>query len=58
MTAIAEKLDERLQQWEPEIAASVEKLIAEIISLADQDCLDLGRSRAVEQEILNILDED
>jgi hypothetical protein len=57
MTAIAEKLDEKLKQWEPEKAASVERLITEIILLADQDCLDLVRSRVREQEVLDILDE-
>jgi hypothetical protein len=57
MTAIAEKLDEKLKQWEPEKAASVERLISEIIVLADQDSLDLLRSRVREQEVLDILDE-
>ena len=58
MTVLAEKLDERLQHWEPHVAASVEELILEIISLADQNWLDIARSRAVEQEVLNIIDED
>ena len=57
MMAIAEKLDEKLKQWEPEKAASVKHLITEIIFLADQDCLDLVRSRVREQEVLDILDE-
>lgn len=57
MTGIAEILDERLKQWEPDKVAFVESLISEIISLADQDCLDLLRSRAVEEEVLGILDE-
>jgi len=57
VTGIAEILDERLKQWEPDKVAFVESLISEIISLADQDCLDLLRSRAVEEEVLGILDE-
>ena len=57
MTAIAEKLDRRLQIWDPDKAAAVERLVNEIISLADQDALGLLRSREVEQEVLNILDE-
>ena len=57
VTGIAEILNERLKQWEPDKVACVESLISEIISLADQDCLDLLRSRAVEEEVLGILDE-
>ncbi len=57
MLHIAKKLDEKLKQWEPEKAAYTENLINEIITLADQDALDLLRSRTVEQEVLNILDE-
>lgn len=57
MTAIAEKLDERLREWAPAKAAEVEQLVEEIISLADEDGLGLLRSRAVEQEVMDILDE-
>jgi hypothetical protein len=57
MTAIAQKLDERLRQWEPRTAREVELCIGEIIDLADHDALDLLRSRQVEQEVLDILDE-
>ena len=57
VTAIAEKLDKRLSSWEPDKAAAVEQLVNEIIALADQDNLGLLRSREVEQEVLNILDE-
>jgi hypothetical protein len=31
--------------------------VAEIIELADDDALDIGRSRGVEQEVLDTLDE-
>jgi hypothetical protein len=54
---LAEKLDTRLRQWQPETAANVRERIAEIIELADADLLDLARSRAIEQEVLDLLDE-
>ncbi len=57
ITAIAKQLDEKLKTWTPETAEQVENLVAEIIRLADNDALDLLRSRAVEQEVLDILDE-
>lgn len=57
MTAIARQLDHKLETWEPEKAARVEKLVAEIIELADTDVLDLLPSRQVTQEVLDILDE-
>jgi hypothetical protein len=56
MTAIAKKLDARLNRWAPETAKKVEQLVAEIIDLADHDALDLARSRKVEQEVLDIID--
>ncbi len=57
MLTVAEKLQNKLKQWEPEKAMYVEKLIDEIIMPADQDCLDLLRSRSVEQQVMDILDE-
>ena len=57
MDAIAEKLDKKLQRWEAATAEEVRRRVAEIIELADQDSLDLVRSRAVEQQVLDILDE-
>jgi hypothetical protein len=57
MISIAHKLDEKMKQWDPQKASSVEKIVNEIIDLADEDCLDLLRSRTVEQEVLGILDE-
>ena len=56
MTAIAKKLDAKMSRWKPETAKKVEKLVAEIIELADSDALDVVRSRQVEQEVLDILD--
>jgi len=55
--ALAEKLDARLREWKPETAAEARERITEVIELADQDVLDLARSRAVEQEVIDLLDE-
>ena len=57
MEAIAEKLETKLHEWNPETSQKVRALVAEIIELADDDALDIGRSREVEQEVLDILDE-
>ena len=57
MDAIAEKLDRKLQQWKAATAEEVRRCVAEIIELADHDALDLIRSRSVEQEVLDTLDE-
>ena len=57
MDALVERLDAKLREWKPETAAQVRERLAEIIALADQEVLDLLRSRAVEQEVLDILDE-
>jgi len=55
--ALVERLDAKLREWKPETAAQVRERVTEVIDLADQDVLDLMRSRAVEQEVLVILDE-
>jgi hypothetical protein len=57
MDALLETLDARLREWKPETAADVRERVAEIIELADGDALDLIRSRAIEQEVLDLLDE-
>ena len=57
MDALAEKLYARLREWKPETAAKARERIAEVIELADHDVLDVARSRAVEQEVLDLLDE-
>jgi exonuclease V gamma subunit len=54
---LAEKLDARLREWRPETAAEARERIMEVIDLADQDLLDVARSRAAEQEVLDLLDE-
>ena len=57
MAPIAQELDLKLRTWPVDKASDVEKMVAEIIQLADQDLLQLTRSRAVEQEVLDLLDE-
>ena len=57
MDAIAEKLDRSLQRWDVSTAEEVRRRVNEIIELADHDVLDLIRSRAVEQDVLDLLDE-
>lgn len=56
MDALAEKLDGRLREWKPETAAEARERINEVIELADHDILDVARSRATEQEVLDLLD--
>jgi hypothetical protein len=57
MDAVAEKLDAKLNQWSPQVSKEVRVLVSEVIDAADNDALDLMRSRAVEQEVLGSLDE-
>ena len=57
MDALVKRLDTKLREWTPHTAEQVRQRIAEIIDLADQNALDVMRSRVVEQEVLDILDE-
>ncbi|MBV9038869.1 MAG: hypothetical protein JO182_30570 [Acidobacteriaceae bacterium] len=57
MDALLEKLDIKLREWKPETAEDVRQRVGEIIDLADQNALDLLRSRSVEQEVLDLLDQ-
>lgn len=65
MDALIEELNLKFQQWEPEITNQVRQCIQEIMELADQQVLDvmrsrsvpLGVSRTVEQQVLDLLDE-
>ena len=50
--ALAVKLDSKLREWKPEPAEEVRALLNEIMGLADDDSLNLVRSRAVEEEVL------
>jgi hypothetical protein len=54
--ALVEKLDAKLREWRPETAAQVRERIAEVIELADQGVLDVTRSRAIEQEVLDSIE--
>ncbi len=57
MDILAEKLDTKLRNWRPDIAKQVRQYIKELIDLADQEAIDAMRSRSVEQEVLDMLDE-
>ncbi len=57
MDALVQELDTKLRQWQPDIAQQVRQCLIEIIELADQDALDILRSRVVEQEVLDLIDE-
>ena len=57
MDVLAERLDKRLQEWNPETAEQVRHRVSEIIELADEGLLDVVRSRSVEQEVLDLIDE-
>ena len=41
MDILVERLDAKLREWEPNIAAIAKERISEIIDLADQDALDI-----------------
>ena len=56
MEPLLETLNAKLHEWRPETADQVRECVAEIIGLADQDALDLLRSRTCEQDVLDILD--
>ncbi len=58
MDALAEELSSKLDHWQPVTSAEVRVMIAEIIAQADEGTLALGRSRRVEQEVLDLLDDD
>ena len=57
MDTLVERLDAKLRVWQPSMANQVRERIAEIIEMADQDALDVLRSRVVEQEVMDRLDE-
>jgi hypothetical protein len=57
MDALLEKMDVKLKEWKPQTAAEVRQRVTEMMALADEDALDLMRSRAIEQEVLDMLDE-
>ena len=57
MSKLAMELDEKLKRWDAATRQQVESLVSQIIELADHDSLDLLRSRSVEQEVLDLLDD-
>lgn len=57
MDALIEELNTKLNDWQPAVADQVRRCILEIIEMADQDVLDILRTRKVEQEVLDLLDE-
>ena len=57
MDVLAEQLDKKLQEWGSEVADQVRSAVVELIELADRDLLDIARSRKVEQEVLDLIDE-
>jgi hypothetical protein len=57
MDALIEKLGIKLRQWQPEVADQVRQRVSEIIEMADQDVIDILRSRTVEQDVLDLIDE-
>ena len=57
MDLLVQRWDEKLREGRPEVAETVRRHIVEILSLADPDMLELMRSRAVEQEVVDLLDE-
>ena len=56
MDPLAARLDIGLREWKPDTAARVREHVAEVIELADLDVLDLVRSRATEQQVMDLLD--
>jgi hypothetical protein len=54
---LEEQLDAKFRVWQPDTAGRVRQRIWEIIEMADRDALDVLRSRTVEQEVLDALDE-
>ena len=57
MDTLVEQLDAKFRVWQPDTADHVRQRIWEIIEMADRDALDVLRSRSVEQEVLDALDE-
>jgi hypothetical protein len=57
MDVLAKRLDKKLQEWGSEVAEQVRREVVELIELADRGLLDIARSRKVEQEVLDLIDE-
>ena len=57
MDTVTQKLDAKLREWPPHVATEVKQRVTEIIELADQDALDVMRSRKIEQEVMDLIDD-
>jgi hypothetical protein len=57
MDVLAKRLAKNLQEWGSEVAEQVRREVVELIELADRGLLDIARSRKVEQEVLDLIDE-
>lgn len=60
MELVLQEFQAKLQAWLPDTADRVRQSILELIELielTDLDILDIARSRSVEQDVLNIIDE-
>ncbi|MBD2358890.1 hypothetical protein H6G41_30560 [Tolypothrix sp. FACHB-123] len=57
MDALVETLDTKLRQWNPDVAEQVKQYVAAIIEMADQDALDILRSRDADQQALDSSEE-
>lgn len=47
----------KLNEWQPEVSELAKERILEIMDLADENTLDIQRSRKLEQEVLDLIDE-
>ena len=56
MDTFSKQPDAGLRHWNPDITCHDPVQACGIIKLVEADTLDLMRSRAVEQEVLNLLD--
>jgi len=57
MGTLLERLGLRLREWGQTKANQVRHALVKGVYLANNDAPDLMRSRAVEQEVLNLIDE-
>jgi hypothetical protein len=57
MDMLSKRLDKKLQEWGSEVAEQVRCEVVELIELADRGLLEIARSRKVEQEVLDLIDE-
>lgn len=56
MESLGHQLDLKLKQWKPKTSNEVKGLILEIMQRADEETLDISRSRKAEQEVLDAIE--